>query len=233
MVHDEKLGRTNAEKFRNEKIENYLTRLTGGEAPVLRKVRLESEKHREEHGAECAVYPSSPKKGRMLQLMLMTIGARRVLEVGCGLGYSAIWLARGLTRGGRVETVESDPIHVRLTQSNLKRARVAGKVRVLQERAEDILPILSKPYDLVFDDAAYGRPPAYLEDLTRLTKVGGLLVTSNWFTIEEAIVGEEGPWGYEVSKGMKDYAEKLFPDRRFVSILLPHLWWGISLKISR
>lgn len=233
MGSDKKPVLRTGEESRQRKIESYVVKLMGGEDRILREIRKQSVNHRLKHGAGCSVYPSSPIKAKVLQLILKAIRARRVLEVGSGLGYSAVWLARALGRTGSVETVESDPIHVKLARANLEKARVASKVRVLQGRAEYVLPQLKQPYDLVFEDAAHGAPPQYLKDLSRLTRVGGFLVTSNWFTIEQAIVGEPGPWSSEVSKGTKAYAEELFSNRRFVNTLIPHVWWGISMKVSR
>src|SRR6266545_3096558 len=66
------------------------------------RVRRASDEHREKHGAGCSVYPTS--SGPLLAVLAATIAAERILEVGCGLGYSALCLADG--SGGRVETIE-------------------------------------------------------------------------------------------------------------------------------
>jgi len=48
----------------------------------------------------------SPNEGKLLLLMAQMIGARKILEVGTLAGYSTIWLARGLSEGGRLITLE-------------------------------------------------------------------------------------------------------------------------------
>ncbi|MGH7483237.1 MAG: O-methyltransferase, partial [Longimicrobiales bacterium] len=47
--------------------------------------------------------------GRLLQVLLVGVGARRVLEVGTLGGYSAIWMARALPADGRLITIEDEP----------------------------------------------------------------------------------------------------------------------------
>ena len=67
-----------------------------------------SERHRLEHGLECTVYATGG--GPVLGTLAAATGAKRILELGCGLGYSALWLAFG-SPDGRVETIECDPAH--------------------------------------------------------------------------------------------------------------------------
>lgn len=215
-----------------EKIMNYVTSLVGGEDDILREVRLQSNKHREEHGASCEVYPSSPAKGQFLELLITAVSASRVLEVGCGLGYTALRMARQLPAGGLVETVEKDPKHASLALKNFEKAGAENRIKVLEGHAESILPELQGPYDLVLEDAAYGNVPAYLGHLIRLTRLGGFLVTSNWFTLEPLILEEQSEWSPEVGRGMEAYGLRLFQDERLRSVLVPYVWWGISVKVS-
>ena len=45
-------------------------------------------------------------QGKFLHVLALAIGAKRVLEIGTLGGYSTIWLARALGRGGRLVTLE-------------------------------------------------------------------------------------------------------------------------------
>src|ERR1043166_5111133 len=53
----------------------------------------------------------SADEGRLLQVLLTSIGARRVLEVGTLGGYSAIWMARALPHDGELVSVEIEQKH--------------------------------------------------------------------------------------------------------------------------
>src|SRR5438093_8532070 len=43
-----------------------------------------------------------PMVGRLLYQLARFVNAGRVFEMGSAIGYSTIWLARGLKRGGKV-----------------------------------------------------------------------------------------------------------------------------------
>jgi predicted O-methyltransferase YrrM len=122
----------------------------------------------------------TPDTGRLLQVLLTSIGARRVLEVGTLGGYSAIWMARALPADGRLLSLELEPRHADFARRWLKRAGVADRVEVRVGRALDLLPALDgERYDAVFLDADKEPLPTYLEWALRLVRPGGLVIADN------------------------------------------------------
>src|SRR6266508_1854675 len=108
-----------------------------------------SEQHRIEHG--CDVYPSN--SGNLLGVLAAATRAQRILEVGCGLGYSALWLAYGSGASGLVETIEHDATHAALARAIVRDQGYEGRIIVLEGSYAAILPTLTGPYDLLFYDA--------------------------------------------------------------------------------
>ena len=47
--------------------------------------------------------------GALLRVLALSIGAKRILEIGTAIGYSGIWLAGALPKGGMLLTMEKDP----------------------------------------------------------------------------------------------------------------------------
>src|ERR1700728_1903408 len=72
----------------------------------------------------------SPSQGKLLMLLARLAGASRVLEIGTLGGYSSIWLARALSPGGRLITLEADPKHAEIARANLIRAGLADVVEL-------------------------------------------------------------------------------------------------------
>jgi predicted O-methyltransferase YrrM len=123
----------------------------------------------------------SPMQGRLLHLLALTQGAKRILEIGTLGGYSSIWLARALPPGGKMITLEFEPKHARVARENLDRAGFGGVVEILTGRAIDLLPGLSaaEPFDLVFIDADKASTPDYFAWALRLTRSGSLIIVDN------------------------------------------------------
>src|SRR5580700_11380776 len=102
-------------------------------------------------------YAVSPSQGKLLYLLARIQGARRILEIGTLGGYSTIWLARALPKGGRVVTLELNPEHARVARDNVARAGLAELVDIRLGAALDTLPQLvaegGPPFDFIFIEA--------------------------------------------------------------------------------
>src|SRR5271170_7668519 len=117
----------------------------------------------------------SPSQGKLLQLLALSIGAQRILEIGTLGGYSTIWMARALPAGGRLVTLELSALHARVAQENFRRAGLAERIELREGKALDSLAQLRAervaPFDLVFIDADKSNIPAYLEASLALSRV--------------------------------------------------------------
>lgn len=75
-----------------------------------------------------------PEVGRLLAFLVRVTRAERVLELGTGLGYSAIWMAEGLrTTGGKLTTVELDQDAFSRAVRNIEAAGMSGPVHRYNE----------------------------------------------------------------------------------------------------
>lgn len=146
-------------------------------ADRFRHVAEASDQHRAHHG--CTVYPSSD--GSLLGVLAAASRAGRVLEVGCGLGYSALWLAYGAGAGGSVETIERDRDHAELARRHFAAEGMGECIKVHIGRAAAILPTLRDAYDLIYFDGEPAESLADLEHFVRLLRPGGLLISANLF----------------------------------------------------
>ena len=67
-----------------------------------------------------------------------------MLEIGTLGGYSTIWMARALPRGGRIVSLEYNPKHAEVARKNLQNAGLLKRVDMRVGRALDSLPVLAK-----------------------------------------------------------------------------------------
>jgi predicted O-methyltransferase YrrM len=125
----------------------------------------------------------TPTQGRFLSLLARAQRARRILEIGTLGGYSAIWLARALSPGGRLLTLEIDPGHAAVARSNLERAGLSEAVEIRVGPAAQSLAQLAReepdPFDLVFIDADKPGYPDYLLLVLPLVHRGSWIVADN------------------------------------------------------
>jgi caffeoyl-CoA O-methyltransferase len=121
-----------------------------------------------------------PLVGELLFILARACQAQNLLELGTATGYSAIYLARACEPvGGRVVTLESDPVMVARARRNLAQAGVADRVEVRQGEALSLMAAMSGPFDFIFLDIdKEGYLPA-LTECQRLLRTGGLLVADN------------------------------------------------------
>lgn len=119
--------------------------------------------------------------GKLLHILALSIGARRVLEIGTLGGYSTIWLARALPDDGRLVSLEYDPRHAEVARANLKHAGLEGKVEVIVGAALDTLPSLEaeEPFDLFFIDADKENNADYFRWAVKLSHPGSLIYVDN------------------------------------------------------
>jgi predicted O-methyltransferase YrrM len=122
----------------------------------------------------------SEEDGRFLRLLIASSGRKRALEIGGASGYSAIWIAQGLrATGGKLVSIEYDPVRARELADNVKRAGMTDVVQVIAGDAFAEIPKLPGTFDFVFLDA-WKRDYRKFLDLVfpRLDK-GGLFTAHN------------------------------------------------------
>ncbi|MFI5011761.1 MAG: O-methyltransferase [Hyphomicrobiales bacterium] len=158
-------------------VDDYFTDLFVPQDPVL-EATLEA--------SEAAGLPAinvAPNQGKLLMLLARIQGARRILEIGTLGGYSTIWLARALAKGGRLITLEADRKHAEVAGANIARAGLADIVELRLGPARESLRFLVEegvaPFDLIFIDADKPSNPDYFAFALKLSRRGSLIVADN------------------------------------------------------
>jgi predicted O-methyltransferase YrrM len=121
----------------------------------------------------------SKDAGVFLHLMVKLTGAQKILEVGCNIGYSALWFATALPPNGRLDTLEINKETATKAEENFTRANVSNKVFIHIGSAIDLIPVLEGPYDILFIDAAKSQYKDYLRLALPKLKHGALILVDN------------------------------------------------------
>ena len=136
------------------------------------------------HTSQAAELPPinvSPNQGKLLMVLAQAVGARAILEIGTLGGYSTIWLARALAPGGRLITLEANPMHAKIARANVAHAGLADRVDMRLGLALDLLPTLAAegPFDFVYIDADQANSANYFQWAVKLSRRGSLIVADN------------------------------------------------------
>lgn len=158
-------------------VDRYLAAtVVGSDAVLDEALRLSKE-------ADLPQIAVSPAQGKLLQIIALATGARRILEIGTLGGYSTIWLGRALPPGGTLVTTEVEPAHAEVAWANLERAGLTEVVHLRLGPALQVLPQLeaeqADPFDMVFIDADKPSNPEYLSWAFRLTRPGSTIIVDN------------------------------------------------------
>ena len=122
----------------------------------------------------------SEEDGRFLRLMIASTNRKRALEIGGASGYSAIWMAQGLrATGGRLVTIEYDPVRAKELAENVKRAGFSDIVQVVAGDAFAEIPKLPGTFDFVFLEAWKKDYKKFFDTVYPRLDKGGLFTAHN------------------------------------------------------
>ncbi len=155
----------------NEFVERYIRELLPQEEGLFKDM----EDYAEEHHVPIV----HKEVAALLEVITMTSGSKKILEVGTAIAYSTLLFCRAMGKDGHITTIERNEEMIVQAKENVKKAHCEDQVRILQGDAEEILRFLEGKYDLIFLDGAKGQYSDFLNDCLHLLKPGGLLVSDN------------------------------------------------------
>jgi len=195
-------------------IERYILEHIEPEDLVLHE--LDRETHLKVPGARML---SGHLQGQLLTLLSKMIRPERILEIGTFTGYSAICLAKGLTRTGKLITIELDDELEDLAQKYFVKAGLQQEIIQLIGPALEIIRSLSETFDLVFLDADKREYVDYYNLVFDNVRNGGYIIADN--TLWSGKVLDVPSPGDEQTRGIIAFNEMIKNDSRVEKVILP------------
>ena len=196
------------------RIERYMEdRLRRFDEPVL----LEMEAHAEEHE-----FPIVGRNvGVTLEVLARSAGARRIMELGSGFGYSASWHARAVGSEGEVHLTDGDPENEARAAGYLERAGLADRVRFHVGDAVEELGKLDGDFDVVFNDIDKDGYPAAWRAASDRIRTGGLYVCDNVLWYGRVAVEDPDDGRPHYTESVLEHNRLVAADERYVSTIVP------------
>ena len=160
---------------------------------------------------------TGPIEGRLLELLVHGIEAKRVLELGTYSGYSSLSMAAGLAEGGHIDTCEVDEKHAEVARRYIARSQYADRITVHLGPALETIERLGGEFDFVFIDADKQNYGAYYEALLPRLSPHGLMAIDN--TLWSGRVLDESD-DSEDTRAIRELNDRIAADERVVAVQL-------------
>jgi predicted O-methyltransferase YrrM len=158
-------------------VQEYIIEHSVREDPVLRDLRMETSRRAN------AMMEIGPEQGSFMQLLALTAGVKRYLEIGVFTGYSSLAMALAMPPDGKIVACDVSEEYTAVARRYWQQAGVAGKIDLRLGPARTTLAMMIaekvEPFDMAFIDADKENAVEYYEDCLTLVRPGGLVLIDN------------------------------------------------------
>ncbi|HIP37462.1 MAG TPA: O-methyltransferase [Crocinitomix sp.] len=200
--------------FLPKDIENYTLKLTKNESDLLAKLNRETQIK--------MINPrmlSGHLQGRFLSLISQLKQPKTILEIGTYTGYSALCLAEGLQKEGKLITIDINEETAHFAQGFFNQSDYKSQIEIIVGEATKIIPTLPQSFDLVFIDADKKNYLTYFDLIIDKVPSNGLIIVDNVLWKGHILKPEEEMDAN--TKSIHQFNQKVNKDPRVENILLP------------
>ncbi|MFK8038159.1 MAG: O-methyltransferase [Crocinitomicaceae bacterium] len=190
------------------------------EAHTSKEEELLSELNRETHLK--ILVPrmlSGHLQGRALSMISHMIKPKNILEIGTYTGYSALCLAEGIAEGGQIDTIDINEELKPIIDKYWAKSNHTANLNFLIGNALNIIPQLSRSYDLVFIDADKENYSHYYDLVFNKIPIGGFIIADNVLWSGNVLKNPSDM--KETTKAIVEFNSMVQSDDRVENVLLP------------
>ena len=164
----------------NEKIQNVLSRLE-------KDINYENS-HRTEVPSEKRLNCISKNIGMFYNIMLKSINAKKILEIGMSVGYSGLWFADAVMSNtqsdGQIITIDMERFKIDNAKKNFEEAGVSSLIKIRDGEARKVLHDIKEEFgknyfDFIFIDADKESYIEYFDLCLPLVRKGVIIGADN------------------------------------------------------
>jgi predicted O-methyltransferase YrrM len=202
----------------NPDIDAYLERLTPSGDEILEEM--------EEYAKREGFPIVGPLVGRLLFQLAVVSGAKNVIELGSGFGYSAYWFAKAVGGSGSVIFTDTSAENARMAADYFSRAGMMDRLKMITGDALSVLEESPGGFDVIFNDIDKEYYPLVVDTAYEKLRSGGIFITDNvlWsgrVLTDDVSVGTEG---------VREFTRRLLEHGGFFTSIIP-LRDGLSVSV--
>ena len=155
----------------DERAAAYIQSLETAECAVLEEIEREA--------LEQGVPIIRKETQSFLKVLLCMKKPKKILEIGTGVGFSALMMSEYVPEGCRILTIENYVKRIPAARANFERMGKERQITLIEGDALDVLKELHEGFDFIFVDAAKGQYIYYLPEALRVLAEDGILLSDN------------------------------------------------------
>ena len=155
----------------NERIVSYIHSLETTNSPLLDEM--------ERFAVDNYVPIIRKEMESFLRTMVTIKQPKRILELGCAIGYSAILMSEYMPKDCKIVTIENYDKRIPIAKEYISRADRGNDIELIFGDALEVMPTLEGSFDFVFMDAAKAQYINFLPHVLKLLDKGGILIADN------------------------------------------------------
>ncbi len=202
-------------EFLDEDLQKYIEDHTGNEEGLLHKINRET--HLDVLKPRML---SGHLQGRVLSMLTHMIQPQNVLEIGTYTGYSALCIAEGLTKDGKVVTLDINEELQPRVQRYFDQSAYKESIDYRIGNALDIIPTLEYKWDLVFIDADKENYSAYFDLVIDHVNPGKFIIADNVLWSGKVLEKFRKKLDKD-TEAIIDFNKKVHDDPRVENVLFP------------
>jgi predicted O-methyltransferase YrrM len=207
--------------FISDKLADYLNKNSEKEPEILSQ--LSKETHQK------ILQPrmlSGHIQGRFLSFISKIKSPEKILEIGTYTGYSTICLAEGLSKNGKIDTIDKNEELIKIQNKYFEKSGYRNKIIQHTGNALDILKNLNEKYDIIFIDADKENYINYFNQVSNKLSKNGIIISDNVLWSGKVLDSDQMD---EETSTLVQFNKIINDDKRFKSIILP-IRDGISIS---
>ena len=158
-------------------------------------------------------------QGRILSFLSSAIKPKYILEIGTYTGYSALCMAEGLSKNGKLVTIDKNIELETMVKKYINDSYYKNQIEFINANAIDVIPTLNLEWDLVFIDADKENYINYFDLVIDQVKKGGWIIADN--VLWSGKVLEEPDKKDKETIILQKFNEKVNQDSRVRNVLFP------------
>ena len=159
-------------------MDRYLENHTSTEPEILKRLRKETfQKTTQPHMI------SGYQQGRLLAILSKMIQPKNILEIGTFTGYATLCLAEGLTKDGKITTLDVNEELAYLPKKYFQESEFSSQIDFQLKDAKTFLKETNEVFDFVFIDADKENYVEYFKLIKTKIKSGAVIIFDNvlWY----------------------------------------------------